>query len=96
MPDPQTQGSTTSSSSPSLHNGLSQFLKAKSKGDESGNYRRNAIRVISSWIDWLDQRDIENIEQLDETVLAHYAECLRHVAAKEAETTDGGIARSTV
>ena len=96
MPDPQTQGSTTPSSSPSLQEGLAQFLTAKSKGDESGNYRRNAKRVITRWIDWLNQRDIDNFEQLDETVLAHYAEYLqRRVAAKEAETTDGGIARST-
>jgi integrase len=96
MPDSQTQGSTTSSSSPSLQDGLTQFLKAKSKGNDSGNYRRNANRVISSWIDWLEQRDIENFEQLDETALAHYAEHLcRRVAAKEAETTDGGIERST-
>jgi integrase len=96
MPDPESQGSTTSSSSPSLQDGLTQFLKAKAKGDESGNYRRNAKRVITRWIDWLEQRDITNFEQLDETVLAHYAEYLRRrVAAKEAETTDGGIARST-
>jgi integrase len=96
MPDPQNQGSSTAYSSPSLHDGLTQFLTAKSKGDESGNYRRNANRVITRWIDWLEQRDISNFEQLDETVLAHYAEHLRRrVAAKEAETTDGGIARST-
>ncbi len=42
MPDPKTQGSSTASSSPSLHDGLTQFLEAKSKGDESGDYRRNA------------------------------------------------------
>jgi integrase len=96
MPDPQPLGSSTASSSPSLHDGLTQFLTAKSKGDKSGNYRRNANRVISSWIDWLDQRDIDRFEQLDETILAYYAEHLRRrVAAKEAETTDGGIARST-
>jgi integrase len=96
MPDPQPQDSTASSRFPSLQEGLTQFLTAKSKGDESGNYRRNARRVITRWIDWLEQRDIENFEQLDETVLAHYAEYLRRrVAAKEAETTGGGIARST-
>ena len=97
MPDPQNhQGSTTSSIPPSLQEGLTQFLTAKSKGDDSGNYRRNAKRVITRWIDWLAQRDIESFEQLDETVLAHYAEHLRRrVAANEAETTDGGIARST-
>jgi integrase len=96
MSDPQTQGSTTSSSPPWLQDGLTQFLTAKSKGDESGNYRRNAKRVITRWIDWLEQQDIDRFEQLDETVLAHYAEYLRRrVAAKEAETTDGGIARST-
>ena len=93
---PQTQGSTTSSTSPSLQEGLTQFLKAKSKGDESGNYRRNAKRVITRWIDWLEQRDVDTFEQLDETILAYFAECLRRrVAAKESETTDGGIARST-
>jgi integrase len=96
MPKPQPPGSSTASSTPSLHDGLTQFLTAKSKGDTSGNYRRNANRVISSWIDWLEQRDIGRFEQLDETILAHYAEYLRRrVAAKEAETTDGGIARST-
>ena len=96
MPNPKTQGSTASSSSPSLQEGLTQFLKTKSKGDESGNYRRNAKRVITRWIDWLDQQGIDHFEQLDETVLAHYAEYLRRrVAAKESETTDGGIARST-
>ncbi|MFC7009788.1 phage integrase SAM-like domain-containing protein [Halalkalicoccus salilacus] len=96
MPDPQNQGSSTTSGSPSLQEGLTQFLKAKAKGDDSGNYRRNAKRVITRWIDWLAQRDIDDFEQLDETVLAHYAEHLRRrVAANEAETTDGGIARST-
>ncbi|WP_211330674.1 hypothetical protein [Halalkalicoccus subterraneus] len=49
---------------------LTQFLKTKAKGDDSGNYRRNAKRVITQWIDWLNQRDIESFEQLDETVLA--------------------------
>ena len=96
MSGPQTQGSPASSSSPSLQEGFTQFLKAKSKGNKSVNYRRNAKRVIIRWIDWLDQRDVDTFEQLDETVLAHYAEYLRRrVAAKEAETTDGGIARST-
>lgn len=96
MPNPNPQGSTATSASPLLHDGLTQFLKAKAKGDDSGNYRRNAKRVITRWIDWLDQRNIERFEQLDETVLAHYAEHLRRrVAANEAETTDGGIARST-
>ncbi|MDL5363231.1 tyrosine-type recombinase/integrase [Halalkalicoccus sp. NIPERK01] len=96
MPDPKPQGSTTASSLPTLQEGLTQFLNAKAKGDDSGNYRRNAKRVITRWIDWLAQRDIESSKQLDETVLAHYAEHLRRrVAANEAETTGGGIARST-
>ncbi|ADJ16500.1 tyrosine-type recombinase/integrase [Halalkalicoccus jeotgali] len=96
MPDPQPQGSTTTTGTPTLYDGLTQFLEAKAKGDDSGNYRRNAKRVITRWIDWLDQRDIERFEQLDETVLAHYAEHLRRrVAANEAETTDAGIASST-
>ena len=96
MPDPKPQGSSTTADPPTLEEGLTQFLEAKAKGDDSGNYRRNAKRVITRWIDWLKQRDIESFEQLDETVLAHYAEHLRRrVAANEAETTDSGIARST-
>lgn len=96
MPDPNPQGSTTKEGPPTLQEGLTQFLEAKAKGDDSGNYRRNAKRVITRWIDWLAQRDIESFEQLDETVLAHYAEHLRRrVAANEADTTNGGIARST-
>ena len=96
MPDPQPQGPPTTAGPPTLQEGLTQFLKAKAKGDNSGNYRRNAKRVITQWIDWLNQRDIESFEQLDETVLAHYAEHLRRrVTANEANTTDGGIARST-
>lgn len=96
MPDPNPQGSAITEGSPTLQKGLTQFLEAKAKGDDSGNYRRNAKRVITNWIDWLTQRDIERFEQLDETVLAHYAEHLRRrVAVNEAETTDSGIARST-
>ena len=96
LADPSPQGSTATEASPVLQEGLTQFLEAKSKGDDSGNYRRNAKRVITRFIDWLDQRDIESFEQLDEIVLAHYAEHLRRrVAANEAETTDSGIARST-
>jgi hypothetical protein len=96
MPGPNPQGSTATADPPALQKGLTQFLNAKAKGNDSGNYRRNAKSVITRWIDWLAQRDIESFEQLDETVLAHYAERLRRrVAASEAETTDGGIARST-
>ena len=96
MPDPNPQDSTTTEGPPTLQEGLTQFLEAKAKGDDSGNYRRNAKRVITRWIDWLAQRDMESFEQLDETILAHYAEHLRRrVAANEADTTDGGIARST-
>ncbi len=54
MPNPQTQGSDATSSPLSLQDGLTQFLTAKSKGDDSGNYRRNARRVTNRWIDWLD------------------------------------------
>ncbi|MFC7009949.1 tyrosine-type recombinase/integrase [Halalkalicoccus salilacus] len=95
MPDPNPQGPTTTEGPPTLQEGLTQFLEAKAKGDDSGNYRRNVKRVITRWIDWLAQRDIESFAQLDGTVLAHYAEHLRRrIAANEADTTNGGIARS--
>lgn len=96
MPHPRDQGSNAADGPPTLQEGLAQFLEAKSKGDGSGNYRRNADRVIGGWIDWLSRRQIESFDQLDGTVLAHYAEHLRRrVAANQAESTDGGIARST-
>ena len=36
-----------------LADALDDYLLAKSKAGQSGNYRRNAERVLEEWIDWL-------------------------------------------
>lgn len=57
---------------------LSDYLLAKSKRGGSGNYRRNAERVIREWLAWTqDTRDVETFADLDVADLEAYALDLR-------------------
>jgi hypothetical protein len=46
-------------------------LLAKSKTNKTGNYRRNAERVLGEFLDWADEQDTETFDTLDAADLAY-------------------------
>ncbi|WP_276302642.1 tyrosine-type recombinase/integrase [Halorussus lipolyticus] len=62
----------------SLDAPLADFLTDKSKGNDSGNYRRNAERVVREWISWtLEERGPDSFAALDVDDLEAYARHLK-------------------
>lgn len=58
---------------------LDDYLLAKSKPDNSGNYRRNAERVIRDWVDWThDELSSYTFGGLDVADLEAYVLHLKH------------------
>jgi hypothetical protein len=52
---PSTQNNPSPGENPRdtrLDSALDDYLLAKSKANETGNYRRNAKRVLTEFIDW--------------------------------------------
>lgn len=49
------------------------YLLAKSKTNETGNYRRNADRVLNEFLDWAEKQDIETFDALNVADLEDYA-----------------------
>lgn len=91
MPSPEDAGSAGSASeNHRLNDPLEDYLLAKSKAGGTGNYRRNAERVIHDWIDFTAQyRDVQTFEELDSAALESYALYLKR------RVNGGGIAAST-
>ena len=49
-----------------IENALDAFVRSKQKGTDSGNYQRNARRVIEEWITWLSSHEdsVRSFDQL--------------------------------
>ena len=47
-----------------IEDALDAFVRSKQKGTDSGNYQRNARRVVEEWISWLADRE-EPVETSD-------------------------------
>ncbi|WP_132060870.1 tyrosine-type recombinase/integrase [Halorussus amylolyticus] len=74
-----------------LDGALDDYLTDKSKGNDSGNYRRNAERVVGEWLSWThDERSTYTFATLDVDDLEAYA---RHL--KRRTNGPDGIAAST-
>ena len=70
---------------------LHSFVRSKQKGTDSGNYQRNARRVIEEWISWLGDRD-DSVETFDQLEVSHMRQYARHLK----EQVDAGeLAGST-
>lgn len=82
-----------------IRGALAGFLRSKEKTTGSGNYRRNAERVITSWIKWLAARDppIETFDELSVLAMRQWARTLAarvhddEIAASSAETYYGYV-----
>jgi len=74
-PNPNSAASPPDSDRPKeLVEVLESYLRVKGKGQDgsSGTYRRNASREITQFIDWLANRDIRRLDEIDEDLLAEY------------------------
>ena len=47
-----------------IEDALAAFVRSKQKGADSGNYQRNARRVVEEWISWRADRE-EPVETSD-------------------------------
>jgi len=58
---------------------LAAFVRSKQKGTDSGNYQRNARRVIDEWITWLADHEepVETFDQLEVSHMRQYARQLK-------------------
>ena len=74
-----------------IEDALDAFVRSKQKGADSGNYQRNARRVIQEWISWLADRD-ESVETFDQLQVSHMRQYARHL---KKQVDDGGLAGST-
>ena len=90
---PSTQNPPSSGENPGqtrLDSALDDYLLAKSKANETGNYRRNAERVLNEFLDWAKQRDVETFGALDVAILEDYA-----LSLNRRTTGEDGIAATT-
>ncbi|MFC6993455.1 tyrosine-type recombinase/integrase [Haladaptatus sp. GCM10025707] len=81
-PTPDSADSTThhsdhDSRGEPIHDALPSFIASKSKGETgSGNYQRNARRVVSQWTTWVANRGVETFSDLDVRTMRAYARYL--------------------
>jgi site-specific recombinase XerD len=74
MPSPQNNPSDgTGLRGARLDSALDDYLLAKSKANETGNYRRNAERVLTEFLDWAEEHGVETFDALDVADLEAYA-----------------------
>ena len=73
-----------------LDSALYDYLLAKSKANQTGNYRRNANRVLTEFLNWADEQGVETFEALDVADLEAYA-----LSLNRRTTGDDGIAATT-
>ena len=59
MPSPQNTPFSRRKPGTCLDSALDDYLLAKSKANETGNYRRNAERVLREFLDWAKEQDGE-------------------------------------
>jgi integrase len=91
MPAPQNNSSDgTDPGETRLDSALDDYLLAKSKTNETGNYRRNAERVLGEFLDWANEQGVETFNALDVADLEAYA-----LALNRQTTGKDGIAATT-
>jgi integrase len=61
-----------------IENALEAFVRSKQKGTDSGNYQRNARRVIREWMTWLADRE-EPIGSFEQLQVSHMRQYARHL-----------------
>ena len=61
-----------------IEDALGAFVRSKQKGTDSGNYQRNARRVIEEWIAWLANRE-ESVETFDQPEVSHMRQYARYL-----------------
>lgn len=77
-----------------LEDALAACLESKS--GKSPNYRLNFERVVSSWIDFCERRDVTTIEDVSTRSMNRYANHLaRRIEAGESDDVEGGISKTT-
>ncbi|WP_340100559.1 hypothetical protein [Salinibaculum salinum] len=75
MTDSESRGSSSESTTPAaFQSALDSYLRDKGKGSagESGQYRRNAERVLQEFLVWCGQCDVRTFDDLDADVLREY------------------------
>ena len=90
---PSTQNNLSPGENPRetrLDSALDDYLLAKSKANESGNYRRNAERVLNEFLNWAEAQGVETFGTLDVANLENYA-----LSLNRRTTGDDGIAATT-
>ena len=62
-----------------IEDALDAFVRSKQKGADSGNYQRNARRIIEEWISWLSRHEdsVRNFDQLEVMHMRQYARYLK-------------------
>ena len=90
---PSTQNNPSPNENPGetrLDSALDDYLLAKSKANETGNYRRNAERVLNEFLNWAEAQDIETFDALNVADLEAYA-----LSLNRRTTGEDGIAATT-
>ncbi|WP_135535907.1 tyrosine-type recombinase/integrase [Halostella pelagica] len=98
--DPRQTEMPEERSETALADPLEDFLDDKATaihedGSRSGSYAAQLERVLPTWVDWMEERDIRYLEDVDEQTLARWTKYLsRRVKANDGDS-DGGITRAT-
>ena len=61
-----------------IKDALEAFVRSKQKGTDSGDYQRNARRVIREWMTWLADRE-EPIGSFEQLQVSHMRQYARHL-----------------
>jgi hypothetical protein len=80
--------------STAIENALEAFVRSKQKGTDSGNYQRNARRVIEEWITWIADRD-EPVETFNQLGVSHMCQYARHLKERVNEGPLAGPTATT-
>ncbi|SNZ17100.1 Site-specific recombinase XerD [Natronoarchaeum philippinense] len=101
--DPDTDGDTAGAHDEKtpLDAPLDEFLDAKAKtydpktGARSGAYATQLNRTLQKWIDWLDDRGVEYLEDLDSQTVGRWAQYLSRRVASHNADADSGLSRAS-
>lgn len=74
-----------------IESALEAFVRSKQKGPDSGNYQRNARRVIREWIEWLAAHE-DSVATFDRLQISHMRQYARHLKER---VDNGDLAGST-
>jgi len=83
----------TEDASPTLEAVIEEFLNS---GTKSGNYKSNLRSALQTWVEWLADRAITEVEGVNKRAMAKYAENLQQrIKAGKNPDVDGGISAPT-